>query len=76
MAIGSTTDEEQGKGGPVGDRAQSPCNGPRNWRIERLPPWGRMPVNDQSEALLSGKSPHSSQNAFFVHEWLPKEQVS
>lgn len=34
MTIGSRTVGGQGKCGPDGDRAQSPCNAPRNWRNE------------------------------------------
>ena len=44
--------------------------------FKRLPLWGRIPVNDQSNALLVGNSPALSQKASLLHERSPKGHVS
>jgi hypothetical protein len=58
-------------------RAPATLAGVGGWKaLKRLPLWGRILVDDQSEALLAGNSPVSSQKTFLLHKRLSKEHVS
>lgn len=52
-------------------RAPATLAGVGGWKaLKRLPLWGIILVEDQSEALLTGNSPASSQQTILLHKRL------